>query len=412
MKSLYKSLKAYAVTLFGNKLKSASKAVLTVALALCGLLAVMSPTAAKANGTGAQDLVCTGEFTNPITGMCWSCIMPIGISSIFYKGGQDGTKDLTGWKQYLCTCDLYIGVPISYYEPARIVDVTTKPYCMVALGGISFADTGTFTGDTAGFAGADSTVEGEVDHHSTFFQAHYYINPIIYLIGQMLDNSKCFEQSGFDVGYLTEVDPSWMLPEYANLLSPDGFLYGNPIAVLACTGDCVAATAHFGMAPLHWCVGCSGLTYPMTGHIDNPMSTIDSSSVIVQRLLNKLHRTGINQSYYGNDGLCGGYRQLMMNKRQYKYSMTYPVSQTKSVAKAMSQALSGSNSAVGQNVGDTGGTDFASVDLGNTKQCCQPLGRTTMIWGTGRYYPIKGEDMSFQIYRKRDCCQKVYGYGD
>ncbi|NNH77401.1 hypothetical protein HLH17_06900 [Acinetobacter sp. ANC 5380] len=102
----------------------------------------------------------------------------------------------------------------------------------------------------------------------------------------------------------------------------------------------------------------------------------------------------------------------MMNKRQYKYSMTYPVSQTKSVAKAMSQALSGSNSAVGQDVSSAGGIDLASVETGNKKQCCQPLGRTTMIWGTGRYYPIKGEDMSFQIYRKRDCCQKVYGFGD
>lgn len=356
----------------------------------------------------AQDMMCTGEFVNPISGMCWSCVMPIGISSIFYKGDQDGTKDLTGWQQFLCTCDLYIGVPISFYEPARVMDVTTKPYCMVALGGQTFSDTGSFVGDTAGFAGN----EEDLHHTSTFFQSHFYINPVMYLIGQMLDSSKCFEQKGFDVGYITEVDPSWLLAEYANLLSPDGYLYGHLPAVLACTGDCVAATAHFGIAPLHWCVGCNGLMYPMTGKIDGAVSTIDSSGVVMLRLLNKLHRVGINLSYYGNDGLCGGYRQILMNKRQYKYSMLFPVSQTKSIAKAMSQAVTGTATGVGTSIGVTDGASMQAVDTKKQKQCCQPFGRTTLLWGIGRYYPVAGEDMSFQIYRKRDCCQKVYGWGD
>ena len=409
MNSLFKINMAIelAISFLIKSMKSAKRIVLAFIMVLGALLFTGTSTAYAEEGK--QNLVCTGEFANPITGMCWSCVMPIGISSIFYKGGQDGTKDLTGWKQYLCTCDLYVGVPISFYEPARVMDVTTKPYCMVALGGVSFADTGSFTGDTNGFVGQ----EEDQHHTSTFFQAHYYINPVMYILGQMLDNSKCFEQKGFDVGYLTEVDPSWLLAEYANLLSPDGFLYGTLPAVLACTGDCIAATAHFGIAPLHWCVGCNGLMYPMTGKIDGTVSTIDSSGVIMMRLLNKMHRVGINLSYYGNDGLCGGYRQLLMNKRQYKYSMTYPVSQTKSIAKAMSKAIAGSNSSVGgENGAVNDGAGIADVEMKKSKQCCQPFGRTTLIWGTGRYFPVKGEDMSFQIYRKRDCCQKVYGYGD
>lgn len=411
MNSLFKINMAIelAISFLIKSMKSAKRIVLAFIMVLGALLFTGTSTAYAEEAEGKQNLVCTGEFANPITGMCWSCVMPIGISSIFYKGGQDGTKDLTGWKQYLCTCDLYVGVPISFYEPARVMDVTTKPYCMVALGGVSFSDTGSFTGDTNGFVGQ----EEDQQHTSTFFQAHYYINPVMYILGQMLDNSKCFEQKGFDVGYLTEVDPSWLLAEYANLLSPDGFLYGTLPAVLACTGDCIAATAHFGIAPLHWCVGCNGLMYPMTGKIDGTVSTIDSSGVIMMRLLNKMHRVGINLSYYGNDGLCGGYRQLLMNKRQYKYSMTYPVSQTKSIAKAMSKAIAGSNSSVGgENGAVNDGAGIADVEMKKSKQCCQPFGRTTLIWGTGRYFPVKGEDMSFQIYRKRDCCQKVYGYGD
>lgn len=384
------------------------KSTKVVLLGLIASVCVAFSTTAAAADYPVKNGTCRGEFINPITGMCWSCIMPIGISSIFYKGGQDGTKDLTGWQQYICTCDLYIGVPISFYEPARMIDVTTKPYCMVSLGGIEFGNTGSFDGDTQGFAGEEYGEEKK-----EFYQAHYYINPVMYVIGQALDNSKCFEQQGFDVGYLTEVDPSWHNAEYANMLSPDGFLYGTFPAVFACTGDCAAATAKFGIAEMHWCVGCGGLMYPMTGHIDNNTSTIESAGVIQLRLLNKLHRQGINLSYYGNDGLCGGYRQILMNKRQYKYSMVFPVSQTKSVVKAMNEAVKNSAGAVeGDGSAVTDGAGIADIETKKSKQCCQPFGRTTFLWGTGRYYPIKGEDQSYQIYRKRDCCQKVYGYGD
>lgn len=354
---------------------------------------------------GVADLRCTGKFINPITDMCWSCVMPIGISNLWYKGKQDGTKDLKGIQKYACTCDLFVGVPISYYEPARLMDVTTKPYCMVGLGGVDFGDTGAFRGDSEGIVSDPNTAD-----NYTFLQTHYYINPVMYVMGLILDSSKCFEQDGFDVAYISEVDPSWIMPEFANLLSPDSFLYGTLPAVLACTGDCVAATAGFGIAPLHWCVGCSGLMYPMTGSIAGSTSTIDSASIIMLRMLNKLHRQAINLSYYGNKGLCGGYRQILMNKRQYKYSMLYPVGQNKSIAKALSSAIASGQSATGNTSGEVPDTaGLADIDGKGGRQCCQPFGRTTLKWGVGRYYPVKGEDMSYQIYRKRDCCQFVAG---
>ena len=41
-------------------------------------------------------------------------------------------------------------------------------------------------------------------------------------------------------------------------------------------------------------------------------------------------------------------------------------------------------------------------------QCCQPYGRTTMIWGAGKSYPVSGEDFAYQIFRKRNCCAGAY----
>jgi conjugal transfer pilus assembly protein TraU len=41
-------------------------------------------------------------------------------------------------------------------------------------------------------------------------------------------------------------------------------------------------------------------------------------------------------------------------------------------------------------------------------KCCQPYGRATAVWGAGRQYPYKGEDFSYEIFRKKNCC---LGYG-
>ena len=37
-------------------------------------------------------------------------------------------------------------------------------------------------------------------------------------------------------------------------------------------------------------------------------------------------------------------------------------------------------------------------------RCCQPFGRSTIVWGAGKEYPARGEDFAFILFRKRNCC--------
>ncbi|PCH56132.1 MAG: hypothetical protein COC15_03640 [Legionellales bacterium] len=37
-------------------------------------------------------------------------------------------------------------------------------------------------------------------------------------------------------------------------------------------------------------------------------------------------------------------------------------------------------------------------------KCCMPIGRTDVFFGSGREYPEKGEDYSYLVWRKRNCC--------
>jgi len=38
-------------------------------------------------------------------------------------------------------------------------------------------------------------------------------------------------------------------------------------------------------------------------------------------------------------------------------------------------------------------------------RCCQPFGRSTILWGAGREIPQIGEDFAYLIFRKRNCCE-------
>lgn len=311
------------------------------------------------NGEGT----CVGEFANPITDICWSCLFPLTMGGFdIYKGGQEDNENPN---TLLCSCAsplIPIGIQTGFWEPARRVDVTRKPYCMVSLG-IDL---------NLGFP----TPEGEVrikndGTKNSFWQAHWYSDPMLYWL-EVMAQHPCLETGSFDVAYMTEIDPLWNDDEWTIFLNPETVLFGNPIAQAACIGDCLKASVGFGSNSLFWCAGCNGGMYPLNGRVASHVSNIQASSLVAQRLTQKMHRQMLTKGTTGMQGLCGVYNQPIMNKRQYKYSMLYPRPQT-----------SGADS---------------------NKRCCQPFGRTTAVWGAGRSYPYKGEDFSYELFRKKNCC--------
>ncbi|WP_155836375.1 conjugal transfer pilus assembly protein TraU [Burkholderia sp. AU4i] len=305
---------------------------------------------------------CNGKFANPITDICWSCIFPISLGGtpIISAGQEDG--DNPGG--LLCACGPVVGIKIGFWEPVRRVDVTRVPYCFVSLGGIKI---------DPGIRAPEGEIRMQQDlTKQSSYQVHWYIDPILFWLEVLLDFA-CLETGSFDVAYLTEIDPTWNDDELTMLLNPETFLFGNPIAQAACAGDCVLSTAGFGSNALFWCAGCNGSIYPFNGHVQAHISHVQASSLLVQRMTAKLHREGLMWGTMGGSGLCGSYPMPVMDKTQYKYQMLYPIPET----------------------AKTNG------------RCCQPYGRTTAIWGAGKSYPYKGEDFSYMVFRKKNCCLGV-----
>src|ERR1700694_4323265 len=88
--------------------------------------------------TTANTQTCTGKFANPITDICWSCVMPISIGAA--RVATLGQEDIENPASPICIlpgAPVWGGLRIGFLGPARQVDVTRKPFFLVSLGGLS-----------------------------------------------------------------------------------------------------------------------------------------------------------------------------------------------------------------------------------------------------------------------------------
>jgi len=332
-----------------------SDRICVVAFMLAGLWTAPAP----------ANPACHGRFMNPITDICWSCMFPltIGASTLL----SDGQDDIHNPPNPVCFCNNppRLGVSIGFWEPVRLVDVTRTPFCMVGLGGMAI--------DPGAAIPRGAQVGHDSQTRNSFYHVHWYTNPILSWLEVLLD-FPCLEKGTLDLVYLTEVDPLWADDELAAILNPEAVLFANAPAKAACAADCIAATAGSGIANLFWCAGCQGSIYPMTGHVATHIGAVQASVLLTQRMTAKMHRQLATWDGAGSAALCGYQAQPIMDKTHYKLQMVYPIPNTRK----------------------DGGT------------CCQPYGRTTTVWGAGREFPVAGEDFSYQIFRKRNCCASTY----
>lgn len=300
---------------------------------------------------------CVGRFVNPATDICWKCLFPLKIMGVtVVKGGPDPKSPRTP----ICHCkDPFprVGIPISFWEPARLVDVTRTPFCFVNMGGLQGFKTG-----TRGRGDVNQNLDTVTMH--SFYQVHWYTYPIIYWLEVLVD-FVCLEKSAIDIAYITELDPLWSDDEKNAILNPEAALFGSVVAQAACAADCTAASTHLPIDALFWCGGCQGSLYPFSGTVADHTGGIQASLLIIQRTIARLHRAGVLWGYVGKRGLCGKYPMPFIRKSAYRTQMTYPIPQTKS---------------------------------------CYALGHTELTWGSGREYPYKGSDFGYLVWRKRDCC--------
>lgn len=297
-------------------------------------------------------------MVNPITEVCWECIFPITLGGI---NVTPNSRDFTTYKTPICTCagtPPKVGIPITFWDPSHMIDVTRHAYKLVGLGGIQLGTENIKNRGTVG-------VISETSAKTSFHHVHYYVFPILSLLG-LLTDFQCIENGELDVAYMSEFDPLWSDDSLLNIFNPEAALFGNPLAQLACIADCTMASLNKPLDSLFWCAGCEGSLYPFGGHCSHHVGMLQATSLIVHRCLARLHRMGIVKGY-GKTDFCEPRIMPIIKKSLYKTQIVRPIPQT-----------SGE---------------------------CHALGKSDQLWGVGKTYPFGGEDdFVYLIWRKKQCC--------
>ena len=311
----------------------------------------------QAGLSGSQ---CTGHFINPITDICWRCLFPLSIGSATIVSGKNpDTKNPASPIQACQAGSLVrLGLAIGYWEPFATTEVTRNPYCLVNLGGvqpkIKYGDVkGATESPSSGTTGA-------------FYQVHWYKYPLIAWLN-IITSVGCLQSGDYDVGYLSELDPTWKDDELGFLINAESVLFGNAIAQTSCLADSVAASTGSALNTLFWCMGAQGSSYPLTGHISDEFSVLQNSLLLSERVAYRLHRLppGLIKDSIGKDGaVCKEYYHAIIPKNRYRYELMNP-----------------------------------TVDANS----CHPFGHTVTTWQTGKTRPDDKGNYGYLIWRKRNC---------
>ena len=289
----------------------------------------------------------------------YSAMFPLTIAGVTAVSGR--MPDAFGTpRSPICTCPapppimIRIGIPVGFFNPDRIIDSVKDPYCFMGLG----IDMGIHTVKGAGTQASDP----QAGTHS-FFQTHLIVFPVFELLNAMKDFICVQSSTGVDVAYITEVDPLWNSDSLSALINPEGLLFGNPVTNLACMADSISAQTNRPLDPLFWCKGSGGNSYPLTGRVVSG-DLVQASASAAASLIYKLHRQLLLWGQWGYAGLCTKYPLPIWQKSAYRLQIIAPVASSKAIV----------------------------------------IGQSGLLWDSAKNPPFKGDNFSYILFRKRDCC--------
>ncbi len=307
----------------------------------------------------AADAACEGRFVNPITDICWRCMFPLSLGSTKVTGGDLPDTSNPGSPIQFCPMPppvfQRVGLAIGYWEPMAMTDVARSPGCMVNLGGFTV---------NLGKMGMGTAKKDDKQVNGAFYHVHWYKYPLTYWLN-IITSLGCLQGGDLDIGYLSEIDPTWGDSALTSTLNPEAVIFANPIAQGACAADAIASAVNKPLDPLFWCAGSQGSMYPFNGWVSNESSPLQSSVLVSERMAFKLHRQGqILESVGADRAVCFEYPSPIIPKERWRYQM---------------------------------------VNMFPDAAQCHPFGRTVMRWETGRNPPNTKKNYGYLLWRKRNC---------
>lgn len=296
----------------------------------------------------------------PVTDIAWHCVYPIRIGGLLQLTNDepDGDPDTVG--SPICSCvdngSINVGMKVSFWEPARIIDTTQKPGCLMTIGTtMPIVQPGMLEG---------SLHKGEGTAYA-FANMHYYLFPAWAILDLFTDLPCLDKNAQFDLAMMSEILPTWNNGALSLIVYPETILFANPVTLLACMADAAMVLAGFPRDELFWCMGAWSPAYPLTGHITSPDYT-EANAAIAARGLFLMHRTGAVLD--AGDDFCGVIRRPIWKKSHFKFQLMKPVRDS----------------------------------------ACMPIGRPGILWSHNKNPYVNGDNFAWMIFRKNKCCLTYY----
>ena len=193
-----------------------------------------------------------GKFMNPFTDVCWECVFPITVSGFKVTPGyEEPIKS----DQLVCKCAgalLVFGVPLTFWEPLYLVDVTHHAYQLLGLGGVSVGK------DTVKNRGTVAVL-GDGPAQTSVYHVHWYTFPLFSML-ELFTDFICIEGGDLNLPYMSELDPLWYDDNLAMINNPEAVLFSSTLAQVSCIADCMSASLNNPLDELFWCAGCEGVS--------------------------------------------------------------------------------------------------------------------------------------------------------
>ena len=275
--------------------------------------------------------VCRGKQYAPTTDTDWNDAYPITIAGTQETGSaanQDPALMLA--MPPICVCPGPFGFPeegigITYWQPMYVAEAQNDPGCLSSMGGEQVLSPAyqIMQSELTGLGAADGPNSAGGTNR---MQIHWYKYPVFAMMGIMA-SVECNNNTGFDLAYMTELDPLWQDDTWSAIFTPEAVLFSNMAAQSACSVDSVASTLGFTLDSLFWCQGTWGSAYPFSGNSsqansDNPWS---SNNELVGRFIARSARMGLQQMTIGPGAICSSSFSPIWIKSQYRFDTIGPI---------------------------------------------------------------------------------------
>jgi len=276
------------------------------------------------NAHAVVGAACTGRLYNPLSDTDWNNIFPITIAGVAVTNAGNTTAPLMQAMPPICVCPTILGIPfvgigITYWQPLYLSEIERRPGCLSSLGGIKV-----LTGPYEMLASEQARNHQNTGKTANRMQVHWYQYPLFSML-DILKSLGCKSTSGFDLAYMTEIDPMWQDDTWSAVFAPEAALFTSVPANLACAVDSVAASAGYPIDSLFWCAGSWGPTYPLSGNASHAGDPFTLNNQVQAKFIARNARMGLNWQTIGPSAVCSSHPNPVWVKSQYRYNQVAPV---------------------------------------------------------------------------------------